>query len=143
MPWTHQNKNINPTLHEGDFMGKKVRIDDIADVVNNHWPSENFYMEDSGDVWEEPSHGGLFKIDEDGVVIPTNPGEMVNLSDFDFYFAWRGKGEEDRKGVPNSFVALFNRVQKAKTHVTMTFHVPKGKEAEVETFVKKLGGSKR
>lgn len=121
-------------------MAKKVLIDDIADVVNNHWPGppEAFYMDDCGAAWGEPSEGGLFEF-EGGKYKPIEPGVMVELRDFDFYFAWQGKGEEDRKGVPSGFVTLFNKIQKAKTYVTLVVEVPKEEEADLMDWLTNNG----
>lgn len=118
---------------------KKVLIDDICDVYNNHWPSKDWYMEDSGEVYSEELHG-VFKYSKDGKLVPKEPGQMVSLSDFDFYFAWQGKGEPEKE--IGSFAAHFRRIQKAKTTIKLLVEVPKDQEHKFRGIVSDIKGLK-
>lgn len=101
----------------------RVRLGDIADVYNNHWPSADFYGEDMGEVWGDGPEG--FFDWKTGKAVPPNPDAMVDLRVFDFTLAWQGNGPENRWSVPATFSALFRNVQRAKTHVRLVVDVPK------------------
>lgn len=122
----------------------KVLIDDIADVINNHFPlgpkgeKDCYYMEDAGDVWGEESDGGLFDIDKDGKYKPFTPGEMVVLDDFNFFIAWQGHGDEV-PARPDNFSALFRKVMKAKTSIRVMVEIPKDELKSFEASIKKMG----
>lgn len=126
-------------------MAKKkqmVLIDDIAMVVNDHWPGPDYYMEDTGEVWAEPNEGGSFKHDKKGRYAPVNPGELVNLAEYNLCFAWQGKGEEKWTGIPKDFVALFNKVMKARTCTRVIYNVPNALVAEFHKAAVAIGASR-
>lgn len=120
---------------------KLVLIDDIADVVNNHFPGIDWYMEDAGQAWEMGI--GYFAYDpHNDVYRPNVSGVMVPLKDFDFTFCWRGNGPEpgNRNRVPTKFVTLFNRVQRAKTTASLVIDIPKDRAQELRDWVRSIGG---
>lgn len=116
----------------------KVTVAEIADVLNNNWPGEDWFMEDCGEAYDEEK--GYFTNDDDGRYVPKNPDELVNLRDFDFAFAWQGEGPEQRS--PGSFVALFKKVHKAKDSVTVVYEVSKAALADFEEYAAKLGAKR-
>lgn len=122
----------------------KVLIDDIADVVNNHFPvgpkgqKDSYYMEDTSEVWEDPKDGGHFKLDKGGKHIPLEPGTMVELSDYDFHFGWQGDGPEVPCR-PDNFAAHFRKVMRAKTSVRVVVGLPKDDLKTFEIAIKNMG----
>jgi hypothetical protein len=115
----------------------KVNINDICDVLNNHWPlpEGDWYMEgEAAEVDEE-----LYNTHE-GSFAARTPGKIVRLEDLDFTFCWQGPDGEEPAAGPGTFVQHFKRIHLAKTHQTVSYSVPKEKVCALDDFVKKIGG---
>jgi len=110
-------------------MGNQVMIpvDELAAFMNEGWPGVDWYLSDQAEyLWEITFTEGprleLYR--------PRQPGQLINLFDFDGRVAWQGTaGMDPTKGRGYQLSVLFQRWQRTRTDAVIVAYVPREKLA--------------
>lgn len=103
---------------------------DFKDFYKNHWPGEDWYLDDVG-----------FEIEDEVGKFTLPLTARVRLSDCG-YLVWQGKnGDPHRSGEMFPFINFYIAYKKQKPHETVVAEVPQEKVAEVVAFLESVGAT--